>query len=55
MLVTNVMKQVNDDDDAVANDSSPQPSAQMEIVQDGLAWWIGRVEIINGEKYKFIS
>lgn len=36
MLVTTVMKQVGDDD-AVANDSSPQPNAQMEIVQDGIA------------------
>lgn len=37
MLVTNVTKQVNDDDDAVANDSSPQSNAQREIVQDDIA------------------
>lgn len=36
MLVTTVMKQVNDAA-AAANDSSPQPNAQMEIVQDGIA------------------
>lgn len=38
MLVTTVMKQVNDAAAAAAaNDSSPQPNAQMEIVQDGIA------------------
>lgn len=42
MLVTTAMKQVNGDD---AGDSSPQPNAQMEIVQDGVAYSLGRMEV----------
>lgn len=49
MLATTAMKQVNGDD---AGDSSPQPNAQMEIVQDGVAYSLGRAEV--GKWYKCI-
>lgn len=46
MLVTTVMKQVNDDD--VANDSSPQPNA------DCLGWY-SMIIRMGGGLYKSIS
>lgn len=49
MLVTTAMKQVNDD----TGDSSPQPNAQMEIAQDGVASSLGGVEVDKGYKCIF--